>query len=161
MYHHVNNVDLNDFLVYLNKSRNINKNSGLYKCLKNGIGFIHEYTDNNTKIDICKFYKSKAIRILIVVHSLCYDLEIFRLKNNNNITSSVIIYGTKFYCGLSHNFIDYELCDIQQMLSFINSEKFQNKAYILCHSNRKSFLSKFIIIYVVLQIMIYHNIYQN
>eukprot|EP01083_Nonionella_stella_P084960 235268_1 len=50
-------------------------NSGLYKCLSNGIGSIHEYTNDATKSDVCKFYKSGAIRVLIVTAQLSYNIK--------------------------------------------------------------------------------------
>ena len=140
-------LNTNDFKPYLNKLEKkglLNKNSVLYKCLLHGIGFIHNYTDESIKSSICKFYKSGAIKILIVVSSLCYNLELYDLKKSINITSKIILYGTKYYCGLSHNYIDYELSDIIQMMSYINSSD-GGLSYILCHSNKQSFYKKFLI----------------
>eukprot|EP01083_Nonionella_stella_P208232 755841_1 len=140
------NLDFDQFKKYLHKCKdNIAPNSGLYKCLLNGIGFIHEYTDEATKSDVCKFYKSGAIRVLIVTAPLSYELESFGLKDTPNCTSSVILFGSKYYCGLSANYVDYEVCDMIQMMSYINcSTSASNTAYVLCHSNRESFLRKFL-----------------
>eukprot|EP00485_Elphidium_margaritaceum_P012587 CAMPEP_0202691912 /NCGR_PEP_ID=MMETSP1385-20130828/6470_1 /ASSEMBLY_ACC=CAM_ASM_000861 /TAXON_ID=933848 /ORGANISM="Elphidium margaritaceum" /LENGTH=2422 /DNA_ID=CAMNT_0049347375 /DNA_START=646 /DNA_END=7914 /DNA_ORIENTATION=- len=148
------NIDRSKFVTFLDKCPSINANGGLHKCLLHGVGFLHSHSDARTKSDVCKFYKSRAISILVVVHSLCFELERYALKSTANLTSSVILFGSKYYDAITHTYVDYELCDILQMQSFINSSSSSsnnnnnnnhNTAYILCHHNRESYLRKFLL----------------
>eukprot|EP01084_Bolivina_argentea_P063535 115986_1 len=122
--------------------------AAINKCIKNGIGFIHEFTCDENKLDIIKFYKSKAIKILIVEYKLCYNLEIFDLKSTikcGGYSNNVVLFGTKYHLGNQDgNSVDnYQLCDINQMMSYINI--LNGYCLILCHTNLKSYYEKFLI----------------
>merc|ERR1719242_1196396 len=140
------NLEEAQFRKYLDAKKSVigGHGRGLYETLKHGVGFIEEHQSESARRSVVAFYKSAAIKVLIVVHSECYDLERLGLKDGGKeTTASVVVFGTKYHCGMRHHLVDYEVCDVVQMMSFINCRS-DNNVLILCHENREWFWKRFV-----------------
>ncbi len=144
-----------EFAAYLEAKRASIGGRGLYECLQHGVGFVHEHQDAATRGAVVAFYKSAAIKVLVAVHSVCYELERLGLKDGGKeTTTSVVVLGTKYHCALRHRLVDYALCDVVQMLSFMNCGggngggggrgEGSRCGLVLCHENREWFWKRFL-----------------
>jgi pre-mRNA-splicing helicase BRR2 len=109
----------------------------LKHTIKFGVGYLHESLTEREKQIIIQLYQSKLIQVLVVTHSLCWEINI-------NCHLVVLLDPVK-YDGKEHAWIDYSVPDMLQIMGRATiSSNSQCKFVLFCQSSKKEFYKKFL-----------------
>jgi pre-mRNA-splicing helicase BRR2 len=122
------------------------KDSALEETLAAGVGYIHDAQSMITRSFVLNLYAKGLIQVLVVPHTLCWDLVSAQTQ-----AFMVAIMGTQYYDGKEHRYVDYQLADVLQMTKFANRRSVDTmtngsilKCAIFCHTSKKKFFAKFL-----------------
>ena len=111
----------------------------LKHTLRYGVGYLHESLPENEKQMVLHLFESKLIQVLIVTHSLCWEVNIF--------SHLVVILDPVKYDGKEHTWVDYSVPDMLQIMGRASMSIPNNntrKCVLFCHSSKKEFFKKFL-----------------
>lgn len=111
----------------------------LKHTLRFGIGYLHESMPENEKQMVLHLFESNIIQVLIVTHSLCWEV--------NTFCHLVIILDPVKYDGKEHSWVDYSIPDMLQIMGRASKTvpNFNTRKCVLfCQSSKKEFFKKFL-----------------
>ncbi|SCV00381.1 LAME_0G09340g1_1 [Lachancea meyersii CBS 8951] len=82
-----------------------------------------------------KLFKTGALKLLFV----CRGVELYDLRS-----STVVLFGTSYYEGNEHRYVDYTVNEIQKMLSTASLSSKLNEAFIMTSEVKKEHYRKFL-----------------
>ena len=103
-----------------------------------GVGYLHEGLVDNDRQLVQQLFEKGAIQVLVVSRSLAWSLSVY--------SHLVIVMDTQCYNGKMHNYEDYPIEDVLQMVGRANRPLIdqEGKTVILCQTSKKEFFKKFL-----------------
>merc|ERR1711892_729200 len=114
------------------------KDETLMETLLNGIGFLHEGS-NEEEVDlVTQLFDKGAIQVLVLPQSLTWKVNVF--------AHTVIIQDTQWYNVRAHTYADYAVTDVLRMMGRAGriAKDEEGKCVVLCQSSKKEFFKKFL-----------------
>jgi len=117
----------------------------LAHTLRFGVGYIHDGMKKQEKNLVLDLYKEGIIQILILTHSLIWEVNLF--------CHMVLIVDPQKYDGKEHRWVDYSIPDMLQIMgrASINVGNQQSggndrvrKCFIFCKTSIKEYYKKFL-----------------
>jgi pre-mRNA-splicing helicase BRR2 len=112
----------------------------LKHTLRFGIGYLYESLSDREKEIIIDLYKSNIIQVLIITHSMCWEVNAFCYV--------AVVLDPMKYNGKENSWIDYSVPDMLQIMgraSLTNNNSNSTCKFILfCQSSKKEFYKKFL-----------------
>lgn len=110
----------------------------MLESLSYGIGFYNETLSNVQKNYIQTLFHEEKLGVMVVTKDECWSLTIR--------APHVIIFGTEYYEGKDHKYVDYPIANIIQMIGYAGTQDRDKYAIctLLCNAPRKEYYKKFI-----------------
>eukprot|EP00817_Percolomonadidae_sp_ATCC50343_P005694 CAMPEP_0117432538 /NCGR_PEP_ID=MMETSP0758-20121206/12002_1 /TAXON_ID=63605 /ORGANISM="Percolomonas cosmopolitus, Strain AE-1 (ATCC 50343)" /LENGTH=652 /DNA_ID=CAMNT_0005222507 /DNA_START=2099 /DNA_END=4054 /DNA_ORIENTATION=- len=114
------------------------KDPHLRHVVQYGVGIHHAGLIHADKKIVEELFLTNKIQVLVCTSTLAWGV--------NFPAHLVVVKGTKFFDPKLHQYVDYPLVDVLQMMGRAGRPQFDNegKAVIFCKDDRKDFYSKFL-----------------
>ena len=123
------------------------KNNTLKKTLAFGIGLYHEGLLESDCQIVESLFNAGAIQVVVAMRTTCWTL--------NLQAHSVIVMDTKYFDGKDHQYVDYPIVDVVQMMGLavrrqenmamdIDGDDSACRFIVLCQSSRAEFFKKYL-----------------
>ncbi|RKF59071.1 Pre-mRNA-splicing factor brr2 [Erysiphe neolycopersici] len=114
------------------------REEALAAALSHGIGYYHEALSKNDKRIVKHLYDNGAIQVLVASRDVCWELDC--------TAHLVIVFGTEFYEGREHRYVDYPLSEVLQMFGKASRplEDKGSKGVLMVLANKREYYKKFL-----------------
>eukprot|EP01116_Phalansterium_solitarium_P019909 TRINITY_DN5728_c0_g1_i2.p1 TRINITY_DN5728_c0_g1~~TRINITY_DN5728_c0_g1_i2.p1 ORF type:complete len:2045 (+),score=776.70 TRINITY_DN5728_c0_g1_i2:174-6308(+) len=113
------------------------ENKVLKEALGFGVALYHEGLMEREKRVTEHVFASGAVQILVATYNMCWGLDLSAYL--------VVIMGTQYYDGKEHQYTDYPIADVLQMMGRASrTEEQLGKVVLFCHGPKKEFYKKFL-----------------
>mmetsp|Transcript_35927 Transcript_35927/g.58074 ORF Transcript_35927/g.58074 Transcript_35927/m.58074 type:complete len:2158 (+) Transcript_35927:72-6545(+) len=114
------------------------EDSALRHTLKCGVAYYHEGLSPGDRKIVQTLFNSGAIQVLVATNTTCWGMTM--------AAHLVVIMGTQQYDGRAHQYVDYPITDVLQMMGRASRPLLDDsgKCVILCHAPKKEFYKKFL-----------------
>ena len=114
------------------------QDQALAETLEYGIAFYHEALSKSDKAIVEQLFDVGVVQVVVASKDTCWGIKMH--------CDLVIIMGTQYYEGKQHNYADYPITDVLQMMGRANRPKNgeSGRCVMMCQSTKKDFYKKFL-----------------